>query len=166
MPFLPSSRAAFSLVEVTLSLGLAAFVLVALLALASNAFRAAGESSMKLEAATAAAEVATRWRSVLTWNSASDTTTLAEQPMDFPIDVAIPNAGQSVKKSKILVNSQGIEASVEEKQRFQLDYQITRTVQMPMMVQLHLRLSWSILAENPMNSYELVTSVLLGDGAK
>lgn len=155
-------RSAFSLIEVTLALGIASFVLVGLLGLTSVAFRSMSESGAKLEAASAASEVATRWRSVLAWNTAIDRTNAAAAPADFPLPTSLPSIGQTLQGSDVLVSSQGMKTSAKAEQKFRLAYQITRSSLTPTAVQLHLRLSWPAGSPDSPNVYEVVTSTLLG----
>lgn len=153
----------FSLVEVTMALGLSAFVLVALLGLTSVAYQSLSESGMKLEATSAASETAARWRSVLSWNAAIDTTTTATPPADFPISTSVPAAGSFLQGSDILISNQGLRTSSREEQKFRLAYKVTRSARNPSILQLHLRLTWPADASNPANAYEMVTSSLLGN---
>lgn len=160
-----SGSAGFSLVEVAMALGIVSFALIALIGLTNTALRSTAESSKSIDAANAASQIVARWSSTLAWNSRPGTETPTAQPGDFPLSISIPEAGQSVSGSDILINGEGNKESLASGQKFRLEYKIDRSSQTPGMVRLHLRLSWPPQA--PVNSavrsnYEIVTGVLLG----
>lgn len=162
-----SGLAGFSLVEIAMALGIVAFVLVALIGLAGTALRSSGESSKSIEAANAASQIVARWRSILEWNSRPGNMTPTSQPADLPIQIAIPNPGNSLSSSPdvILVNGEGEVEGSPSGQKFRVDYEIERPAQTPGMVRLHLRLSWPPQApagSTARDSYEIVTGMLLG----
>lgn len=157
-----SRRDGFSLVEVTIALGIAVFVLVSLMGLASVAFRSMSDSGMKLEAASVASEISARWRSILLWNSDPDSTSTSTAPSHFPIPVELPVSGGSLASSGILVTRQGLVAADDDDKRFRLSYEITRSTLNPKVVLLYLRLTWPAGAVNSLNGYEIMTSAALG----
>lgn len=145
---------AFSLVEVTIAMGLVAFVMVVLVGLAGKALSSSRESKERVAASNVAVSILQSW--------ATNPAAPPGQPPIEALDLSTVAPGAAVEQDDILINQNGEEIVSESDATFRLQYRISRPSNAPKQVVVWLRVSWpaAIESDSPSaSSYELVHSI-------
>jgi uncharacterized protein (TIGR02598 family) len=149
-----SRKFAFGLVEVTIAMGLVAFVMLALVGLAGRAMVSSRESKERVAASNVAVSILQGWA-----------TNPKAPPGQLPIDAMDPASvavGGSVERNDILIDQNGEETASEQNATFRLKYRISRPANAPNQVLVWLHVSWPAAAgsgSSNVSSYELLHSI-------
>jgi Tfp pilus assembly protein PilV len=146
----------FSLIEVVIAIGLAAFVLVAIFGLFGIGLKQVGESEWKIDAANAAA-------TVLGQRQIAPDVALSNAPLPTLVWSNLPATAATAISGEKNIDATGLETSGNA--RFKLRYRIWKDVSQSTnshLVQIHLLLSWPPLAAiSNGNQYDVLASTFV-----
>ena len=147
-------RAAFSLVEVVLALGIFSFALMAIIGLFVVGINTSKESSEQIQAANLASLLISTRRTI-------PTNVIADFALP-PLNTTYSSGGTYVTN----VNGVALDGTLTGPRAYNLFYQIgTNTATGPRLAQVHLLLWWpttsTLPLNNPGNRYEITTQVAL-----
>lgn len=149
--FLQRSHRGFSLVEVTLALGIAAFCLISLLSLLSVGYRSGGQSRQVIDASATA--------SLLLGMQRSAPADVTGSPTGWALP-AVPSGSQVLASANpVLIDSEGRTNSADP--AFALSYRMQRVAADSSLCRVYLRLSSPARATSAsaQSHYEIITSI-------
>jgi len=147
-------RAAFSLVEVVIAVGLFGFVVLAIMGTMTMALNSTKESEMRLRAAHVATAILGAVK--------ADPAFGADDANEFPLPDLTALTG-SDDKTRVLINSQGRKVGAAGDAAFLFAYKLAQDAQMPNLIYCNLEISWPPEAPpgKEIDSYKVASSVLL-----
>lgn len=145
-------RKAFSLVELAIAIGIAAFVMTAILGVIPLTLDLAGQANQRAQAGSMGRDLLSTYRLQPDYQS-----TLSQFPLPdiTALDLSAPLTGE------IYINPAGLTTSDAAQALFRADYRIVADADDPQLVYVSLTLAWPAQATNPPYRYRLTTALEL-----